>query len=53
MAKENRKKKTALSGYDMHNAANARTQQKGRGRRAVSFARGAGREGLIVEHRIR
>ncbi len=46
MAKENRKKKAALSGYDVRaNAANARTQQKGRGRRGVSFARGRGGRG--------
>ena len=46
MAKENRRKKTPLSGYDVRaNAANARTQQKGRGRRAVSFARGRGGKG--------
>jgi len=46
MAKGNHKKRAALSSYDVRaNAANARTQQKGRGRRAVSFARGRGGKG--------
>ncbi|MBN1509923.1 MAG: hypothetical protein JW955_23955 [Sedimentisphaerales bacterium] len=39
-------KTTKPSNYDLRaNAANARRQQKGRGRRVVSFARGRGGKG--------
>ena len=47
MAKEirkNRKKTAKQANYDLRaNATNARTQQKGRGRRVVSFSRGRGK----------